>query len=133
MTRTSGAITGTPTAAASSSVTVTASDSSTPNQATVSKTFTLTVKAAKLQITTASLPSGAVNQPYSATVSATGGTGAYTWSATRLPTNVTINATTGALSGTPTKAGTSTVRITVTDSANPTNTSSASLVVAVTS
>ena len=62
----SGAITGTPTAAASSSVTVTATDSSTPNQGSVSKTFTLTVKAAKLQITTASLPSGTVNQPYSA-------------------------------------------------------------------
>ena len=128
-----GSITGTPTAPASSTVTVTASDSSTPNPATVTKTFTLSVKAAKLQITTSSLPSGTVKHPYSATVMATGGTIPYVWSATSLPAGVTINATTGVLSGTPTKAGTYNVRVSVRDGAIPAQTSSASLVVRVSS
>ena len=50
-----------------------------------------------------------------------------------LPAGVTINATTGVLSGTPTKAGTYNVRVTVSDAASPAQTSSASLVVRVSS
>ena len=50
------------------------------------------------------------------TLAATGGTSPYTWTATGLPPGVTV-ATNGAVSGTPTTAGTSNVTATVTDSA----------------
>jgi subtilisin family serine protease len=63
---------------------------------------------------------GTVGTPVSVTVSATGGTPPYTWSATGLPAGVTINSGTGQMSGTPTTAGTYSVTVTVTDSASRT-------------
>jgi hypothetical protein len=48
------------------------------------------------------------------TLSASGGTGSYTWSATGLPPGVTIGSSTGTVSGTPTTAGTYTVTATAT-------------------
>jgi zinc metalloprotease ZmpA len=53
------------------------------------------------------------------TVTASGGTAPYHFAATGLPAGVSINATTGQVSGTPTAAGTSTVTVNVTDSSNP--------------
>ncbi|MFI7672136.1 S8 family peptidase [Actinophytocola sp. NPDC049390] len=63
---------------------------------------------------------GTVGTPDSVTVSATGGTPPYTWSATGLPSGIAINSGTGQMSGTPTTAGTYTVTVTVTDSASRT-------------
>jgi hypothetical protein len=128
---TTGAITGTPSAAGSSTVGVAVTDSSTPTAATTATTFTVTVNPAKLAIATGSLPSGAVKQPYSATVTATGGTGPYAWSASGLPAGLTINGSTGAVSGTPTKAGTYTVKVKVTDGSTPLQAASVSLLVVV--
>ena len=48
------------------------------------------------------------------TLSASGGSGSYTWSATGLPPGVTIGSSTGTVSGTPTTAGTYTVTATAT-------------------
>lgn len=50
------------------------------------------------------------------TVSASGGTTPYTWSATGLPGGVTIGSSTGTVSGTPTTAGTYSVTVTATGS-----------------
>jgi subtilisin family serine protease len=73
-----------------------------------------------LRITTQGLPSGTVNQAYSATLSAAGGTPPYEWTATGLPAGLSLNSSTGVLSGTPTTSGTSSVTVTVTDSASET-------------
>ena len=73
----------------------------------------------QLQITTASLPEATEEQAYGPEqVQATGGdSGSYQWSATGLPTGLSINQTTGEVSGTPAAgtAGTYTVDVTVDD------------------
>lgn len=62
-----------------------------------------------VSVTTGSLPNGAVGSAYSQTVTASGGTGSYTWSLTAgsLPSGLSLGASTGTISGTPTTAGTS--------------------------
>src|SRR5207237_1346016 len=82
-----------------------------------SATYTISYPA--LTITTPGLPGGLVSTAYSgATLAATGGTNNsanYAWTATGLPGGLTLG-TTGALSGTPTAAGSFTnAAITVTD------------------
>jgi hypothetical protein len=67
-------------------------------------------------ITTPSLASGAVGVAYSQTVSATGGTPPYHWSAKGLPQGLNIDPTSGTISGTPQAVGSYTVAISATDS-----------------
>ncbi|MFZ9630077.1 MAG: putative Ig domain-containing protein, partial [Ilumatobacteraceae bacterium] len=78
-------------------------------------------------VTTASLAEATVNSVYSATVAAAGGSGTYTWSATGLPTGLSINSSTGVVSGTPTAATTVTVTFTATDNGTPVRSASRSL------
>ena len=63
-------------------------------------------------ITTDSLPNGTEGTSYSQTLTATG-TAPITWSVTSgsLPTGLTLNESTGLISGTPTTAGTSTFTV----------------------
>lgn len=83
----------------------------------------------QLAITTSSLPDGTVGQAYAATLAATGGAGGDTWSVSGAPSWLQLDASTGALSGTPTAAGSSTLNVTVTDSASHTATASLPLTV----
>lgn len=118
----SGVILGTPTTAGTTTIAVLVTDSI---GGTATRDLSLTISPAgvvPLSITTASLlPGGTVGSVYSTTLAATGGTGTRMWSllSGTLPTGLTLNPSTGEISGTPTAAGTSTVTIQVQDSGNP--------------
>ncbi|HET9942457.1 MAG TPA: Ig domain-containing protein, partial [Terriglobia bacterium] len=71
---------------------------------------------AQISITTTSpLPDGVVGTPYSVTLMAVGGVGQRTWSVDSgsLPAGLTLSASQGVISGTPTTAATSNFRIRV--------------------
>jgi len=106
-----GAASGTPTTAGQFTVSVSVTDSA---KTTVTQSFPITIASTTLTITTSSLPNGIVNTAYSASLSASGGSGKFSWSVSGLPPGVSANAA-GAISGTPTTAGTFPVSATVTD------------------
>lgn len=105
--------------------TFTVSDSAPSIHQTDSKQLSITINATltPVTITTNSpLKDGKVNQPYSATLQGSGGNLPYTWSVTPdLPTGLTLNASTGAITGTPAPgtAGKKNYTFTVQDSAIP--------------
>jgi hypothetical protein len=109
-----GLVWGTPVSEGTSTVSVTVSDS---DSNTANRILGLTVNPAisTLNITTAGLPSGTVGTPYSAALTASGGTGPYTWDAVGLPSGLSLNSVSGEVYGTPVFAGTSTVSASVYD------------------
>ena len=73
-----------------------------------------------LTMTTSSLPTGVVNQPYSASVSGSGGTPPYAWAVSpALPASLSLNGSTGAITGTPDAEGTTSHTFSMIDSASP--------------
>jgi large repetitive protein len=82
-------------------------------------------------IQTGSLPPGDVGEPYAAQLDATGGTGAYSWSVIdgALPDGLTLSST-GAISGVPTRVGSSTFTARVTDEAAATHSRTFTIVIA---
>jgi large repetitive protein len=108
-------VSGTPTAPGTFTFTVQVTDS---NSQTATRSLTITITPSPLTITTnGQLPAGSLNFQYTATLAALGGSAPYTWSAVGLPAGLSINSSTGAITGVPTAAGNFPVAITVTDSA----------------
>lgn len=102
---TTGVVSGTPTVTVGATTyTVTATNAGGSDNCT----FDITVNAALAPpdlSTSAAMPDGTVGAAYTYTPTNTGGA-VTTWSATGLPTGLSINATTGVVSGTPTTAAT---------------------------
>ena len=90
---------------------------------------------APLAITTATLPGGTVGAAYSATLAANGGTPPYTsWSVVTpgtgaLPVGMSLNSSTGVISGPPSGAGTFSFTVQVNDSVGATATKNLSITV----
>ena len=127
-----GAISGTPTvSAATATYTVTVTDA---NSATSSQTFNLTVNSsmsATQAVASKTLTVNTAATPFTP-VTASGGTTPYSYSiGPALPTGLSLNSSTGAISGTPTvSAATATYTVTVTDANSATTSQSFSLTVA---
>lgn len=122
-----GAITGSPTAAGTFNFTVTVTDGV---GQTANKALSIVINPA-VSVTTTSLPGGQVGVSYNSSVAATGGTLPYGWSITAgaLPTNLGINGSTGAITGSPTAAGTFNFTVTVTDGVGQTANKALSIVI----
>jgi large repetitive protein len=133
-----GVISGMPTDMSGSPyvVQVNVKDSAAPlNQTASTSGLTITIHPATLTITSNALPTAVVGQAYAAPAqTVTGGVTPYTYSATGLPTGISINTSTGALSGSPTVSAGSpyAVTITVTDSATPTHSTASTSGLAIT-
>jgi hypothetical protein len=126
---TTGAITGTPTSAGAFNFTAQVTDAA---NVTATKAFTITVVAG-LTITTAPiLPSGSVGVSYTVTLNAAGGKSPYSWSITAgaLPAGLALNASGGAIFGTPTGSGTFTFTVQLNDSASGTSSKQFSIAIA---
>ena len=110
-----GALSGTPTSGGVFNFTIQAGDQF---GTTGTRAYTLNVGTNSLTVNPASLPPGTQNTPYNQTVTASGGSGPYTFAvvAGALPTGLSLNPNTGAITGTPTGSGTSNFTIQATDS-----------------
>jgi len=79
----------------------------------------LTMDTGSLQMTTSSLPSGELKEPYSASLTAVGGNPPYKWSVMgSLPPGLHLDKSRGTISGKPRASGTFTFSVQVTDSKN---------------
>ena len=116
-----GNIAGAPTKAGTFSVTMQVRDSAVPVQ-TATKAFSMAISASPLQITTSSLPGGAVGVSYGATLAASNGVPPYTWSVQsgQLPPGLSLQGSTGQISGTPSQTGAFSFSVQARDSAGQT-------------
>jgi putative Ig domain-containing protein/ASPM-SPD-2-Hydin domain-containing protein/centrosomal CEP192-like protein len=105
-----GLISGTPPTAATSTVTLSASNSG----GTANATLTLTIKPAVPVITSATTASGTAGSAFSYQIAASNTPSSY--GATGLPAGLSVNGTSGLISGTPTAAATSTVTLSANNS-----------------
>lgn len=127
---TSNTLVGTPSTAGSYNFTITCTDA---NGVSGQRTYSLTIDPGQvLDIGPASLPAGTTGTAYSQNVVATGGTGTgyvYTVDSGSLPTGLSLSAG-GAITGTPTAAGTYTFTVRAVDSAGNFQTKSYTITVA---
>ena len=124
-----------PTATGTRTATISIADSDPTSPQTIALTGTGTGTGTPLTLTTTSLAAGVVGTSYNQTLQATGGTTPYSWAITTgsLPAGLTLNAATGAITGTPTgpQVGTISFTATVTDSESPVKTASANLSISI--
>jgi len=115
-----GVISGTPTTAGTATFTVQVTDSA-PSPLSAQNQLSITVVSRTLVITTTSLPDGTKGVAYSATLQENYGVLPVSWSVPpgSLPNGLTLNQTSGLISGTPTATGTFNFTVTVTDSSSP--------------
>jgi len=115
-----GVISGTPTTPGSSSFTVNVSDTSTPVQ-TASHALTGFVVTGQLTLSCSVPLNAVVGTAYTGSCSASGGTSPYTYSISSgtLPAGLSINSSSGVISGTPQAQGTNSFTVSVGDSATP--------------
>jgi hypothetical protein len=130
-----GEISGTPTAAGTFNFTIQVKDSATAPQ-TATKALSIKVQAAgpALSIPTTALPGGMVGSPYGPVpVQVIGGTSPYTWTTSvgTLPAGLSLNSSSGQISGTPTTVGTSNFTIQVKDSSTTIQTATQPLSISV--
>ncbi len=124
---TTGLVQGTPAAAGTYSLLVSVTDAAAH---TVYATVSITIGAG-LTITTPQALSGAVaGQSYTVKLAATGGTPPYQWAASQLPSGLTLDPSSGAISGTPAAAGVFTFTVQVSDSVHASAQASFTLTVA---
>jgi hypothetical protein len=124
-----GVISGAPTSSGNSTFTVKVSDNSTPVKSDTEQ-YTISIAASGvLIITTTNVADGVKDATYSASVEALGGTPPYTWSVIsgNLPDGLALDATRGAISGTPIEKGNYSFTVQVSDNATPVNTDSQQL------
>src|SRR6185437_5994111 len=131
-----GSLSGTPTQTGTFNVTFAVRDSSrTAQSATKSLSLVISVASApaSLQITTSGLPSGVSSRTYSATLTAANGVAPYTWSFASnsgpLPQGLSLSATTGNITGTPSQHGQFNFVAKVTDNSSPAQSATAALTI----
>lgn len=114
----SGVLSGTPTSTGILTLTVTLTDAN--NLASsISRNYSVTIEGSSgLTIITPSLPGGIQNQAYSASLVGSGGSGTYSWAIGGI-SGLTVNASTGAIVGSPTVSGNLTLTVTLSDALNP--------------
>jgi hypothetical protein len=125
-----GKISGTPTTVGSYQFTVKATDSN-GNSDTATCTILVQGPAVNLECSACGSNSVKIGSAYSAALSVSGGKAAFTYSVTSgsLPQGLTLNASTGTISGTPTSAGSYTVTFKVVDANGSSDTATCTIVV----
>lgn len=123
-----GVISGVPASAGTSSFMVQVKDS---NSKTATKALSIIVNAIPLTIETSTLANAYLAKIYSQTLTATGGKAPYVWSVAggSLPVGLTLNASTGVISGAPTSSGTYGLIVQLADANNVTVTRALNLAV----
>uniref|UniRef100_UPI00307636EA beta strand repeat-containing protein n=1 Tax=Oryzifoliimicrobium ureilyticus TaxID=3113724 RepID=UPI00307636EA len=125
-----GVLSGTPTASGSFNFTVSVTDT---GGFGATQAYTLAIASPTLTITPSTLPAGIAGSAYSQTLSASGGTAPYSFvvSAGALPAGISLNPSTGAITGTPSASGSYNFTIEATDANNAAGTAQYALTIGV--